>query len=245
MTKKIVKVCGIKTVEAAQVAIENGASLIGTILVPNRARTVEPDIARQLAKLCKKSRRENGSKYVTSKELLTYLKSSETQGSEWFEEVAETISRNGPYLVGVFRNQPIDEVREISQDLGIDIIQLHGSEDVSEYVSQLDLPVIPRFVLTKPNIKDALSTHKFLIPLLDSEAGGEGKLIDWNDASLFGEERDGRYILAGGLTPDNVIEGLRINGCLGVDVSGGVETEGLKDHSKVKSFVVNAKSVQV
>lgn len=242
MAKKIVKVCGIKTTEAAEVAIRNGASLIGTILVPNRARTVDPEVARELSKICRESREKKNSKYITSKELLAYSKSLHIEGPEWFEKVAEVINENGPYLVGVFRNQPLEQVQQISHDLGIDIVQLHGSENFDEYVAALDLPVIPRYVLTKPGIEGALVTHKFLIPLLDSEAGGEGKLIDWNDASVFGNSMNGRYILAGGLTPENVTNALRVGGCFGVDVSGGVESEGVKDNSKVEAFVLNAKS---
>lgn len=243
MVKKIVKVCGIKTTEAAEVSIRNGASLIGTILVPNRGRTVEPDVARELSRICKETRERRHSKYVNSIDLLNYVRSLELTGPEWFEKVADIISEEGPYLVGVFRNQPIEEVKQISNDLGIDIVQLHGSENIDEFVQALDKPVIPRFVLSKPGIENALKTHEFLIPLLDSEAGGEGKVIDWNDAANFGIEMNGRYILAGGLNPENVESALKVPGCYGVDVSGGVESNGVKDHSKIESYVLNARSL--
>ncbi|KAG0682162.1 bifunctional tryptophan synthase trp1 [Pichia californica] len=239
MNRKIVKVCGLKTEDAANTAIESGASLLGTILVPNRARTVDSETAKRLSKLCYEKRIKNGSKFAKSEELLKFLKSLDIYGPEWFEEVANHIVENGPYLVGVFRNQSIEDVKNISQELNIDIIQLHGSENVDEYVSELKLPVIPRFVLNKPGISNALKTHKFLIPLLDSESGGEGKLISWDDATKFGSEMNGRYILAGGLTPENVASALSVEGCYGVDVSGGVETDGQKDTSKIQQFVQN------
>lgn len=236
---KIIKVCGIKTEGAASTAISNGASLIGTILVPNRARTVDPETAKKLSQLCQNARSANNSKFKNSKDLLSYVKSLDIKGPEWFEKVAEIIVENGPYLVGVFRNQPLDDVKCISDELGIDIIQLHGSENVDEFVTNIELPVIPRFVLNREGIENALVTHKFLIPLLDSESGGEGKLINWNDAAIFGAKMNGRYILAGGLTPENVADALAVDGCCGVDVSGGVETGGAKDSGKITMFVKN------
>lgn len=242
MTKKIIKVCGIKSEEAANTAIANGASLIGTILVPNRARTVKPEIAQKLSNLCHQERIKNGSKFINSIELLNHVQKLDVKGPEWFEKVSEIIVENGPYLVGVFRNQSIEDVLRISKELNIDIIQLHGSEDINQYIEALDLPVIPRFVLNKPGIEDALITHKFLLPLLDSESGGEGKLINWNDAAEFGKELNARYILAGGLNPENVIEALSVDGCCGVDVSGGVETDGEKDNAKIQQFVKNGRS---
>jgi phosphoribosylanthranilate isomerase len=242
MVKKIVKVCGLKSTDAAAIAIESGASLLGTILVPNRARTVDPKTAREISKLCYAKRIEKGSKYLSAQDLKGFVNELDIQGPEWFEKVAETIAENGPYLVGVFRNQALKDVKQISEDLNIDIIQLHGSEDVNLFASELIQPVIPRFVLNKPGFEESLSTHKFLIPLLDSEAGGEGKLINWDDASSFGNFKNGRFILAGGLDPENVGDALQVEGCLGVDVSGGVETDGAKDINKIKYFVSNAKA---
>lgn len=241
MVEQIIKVCGIKSEADAQTAIESGASLIGTILVPKRARTVEPDVARKISQLCRKTREEKGSKILTSENLLAQIRSIEATGPEWFEKVSKLTTENGPFLVGVFRNQSLEDVLAISKELEIDIVQLHGSEDVDLFCSNLTIPVIPRFVVNKPGIENALSTHKFLIPLLDSEAGGEGKLISWEDASAFGERQGGKYLLAGGLNPSNVSDALKVDGCCGVDVSGGVETNGVKDTEKIRSFVRNAK----
>ncbi|AWU75579.1 uncharacterized protein C5L36_0B08250 [Pichia kudriavzevii] len=239
---KIIKVCGLKTADAAYTAIENGANLLGVILVPNRARTVDPQQAIEISKLCRAKRISNGSRFVDSRDLLNYMRNIDEVGPEWFEISVNQVTENGPFLVGVFRNQPLEDVIKASKELNLDFVQLHGSENVDDYSSQLDIPVISRFVLNKPGIENALMTHKFIIPLLDSEVGGEGKLIDWDDASSFGDKMKGRYILAGGLTPENVDQALNVSGCCGVDVSGGVETEGVKDLGKVKAFVVNAKN---
>lgn len=245
MPKKIVKVCGIKSEDAANTAIVSGASLLGTILVPNRARTVDAETARRISKMCYEKRVEKKSRFISSKELLQHARALEATGPRWFEEVCEAITENGPYLVGVFRNQPLEDVVRISEELGVDVVQLHGSEDVDVFVAAMELPVIPRFVLSKPGIQNALSTHKFLLPLFDSEQGGEGKLVDWEDAARFGADLNGRYILAGGLTPENVGAALTVEGCYGVDVSGGVETEGHKDKAKIQAFVEKANQAAV
>ncbi|ODV85576.1 hypothetical protein CANARDRAFT_7683 [[Candida] arabinofermentans NRRL YB-2248] len=247
MTRKVVKICGLQTTEAAQQAIASGADLLGVILVPNRARTIEHLTAKQLSALCKEQRQKHQREFISSKDLLAHLRSKMTEysGSEWFEYAVDQISANGPFLVGVFRNQPLSEVQKLSDALDLDFIQLHGSENFPEYIEALDKPVIPRYVLQQTNISEALETGRHIIPLLDSEFGGEGKVISWSDASQFGNSNglNGRYLLAGGLNPDNVKEALGVDGCIGVDVSGGTETEGVKDLNKIKLFVSNAKTM--
>ena len=240
MTEKVVKVCGLKTKEAAEVAIENGASLLGMILVPGRARTIDDESAKEIVQLCAEKRSKKGSKIQTSTELIKHVKSLDIKGPEWFEAVSKCIVENGPFAVGVFRNQSLEDVLAKSRELNLDIVQLHGSENVDEFVNSLNVPIMPRFVLNKPGFENALTTHKFLMPLLDSEAGGEGKLIDWNDAATFGKDMKGRYLLAGGLNPENVVNALAVEGCCGVDVSGGVETDGIKDNCKIEAFIHNA-----
>ncbi|GME67424.1 unnamed protein product [[Candida] boidinii] len=241
---KIVKICGLKTPTEAQKAIDSGANLLGAILVPNRARTIEISSAIEISQICKKKRKELKREYQDSKELMKYLNSRiDLKESDWFQHVAETVCANGPFFVGVFRNQSIEDVLKLSDLIDLDIVQLHGSENFEEYIDKISLPVIPRYVLQNENIKDAIMTNRHLIPLLDSELGGEGKLINWGDAVKFSQDLNGRYILAGGLTPENVSQALLTEGCLGVDVSGGVETDGVKDLTKIENFVLNAKSI--
>ena len=76
--------------------------------------------------------------------------------------------------------------------------------------------------------------------LLDSKGGGTGKTFDWQ----VGGEVQQRvpFILAGGLTPDNVGEAVRVVKPWCVDTSSGVETDGTKDHEKIRAFVAGAKA---
>lgn len=245
----VIKICGLKTEEAAKVAVNSGTNLLGMILVPNRERTIDIDVAKSIAKFVREERLESQSKHKTINSLLKELYSGKYEHVEQFQErAAELLLTNGPFLSGVFRNQNIDDVFKLAREIDLDIIQLHGSEDKLEYGvrnanEDLQFGIIPRFVIPQDivsmkTIFESKMENGILLPLLDSEAGGEGKKIDWDQV---GKLKFGKYILAGGLTPDNVNEALAIDNVIGVDVSGGVETNKVKDHSKIENFLKNAK----
>lgn len=242
VTMVLLKICGIKELEDAQVAIDGGAGLVGMIMCPGRSRTADPAKVKQVAAACREARGKLSRKYKTSQELLKIAGNSSLEGAEWFEQNAELVVENGPFLVGVFRNQPLGQVIEAVDELQLDFVQLHGSEDVSEFRAALNVPIIARFVPSRPNIGDAMTKTHFLT-LLDSEFGGQGELIDWNDAQRFYEDLEGRYLLSGGLTPENVAKGLKLGGCLGADVATGVETDGVKDKQKIRAFLANAAAI--
>lgn len=229
----LVKICGVKDVESAQIALEAGAAMIGMIFVPNKPRTVEHSKATEIVQLVQSNR-----KGKSAKEL--YDLSSTGVDSSWFEEMRDNIKTNGPYSVGVFRNQSIDEINKIVEEIGIDIVQLHGKEPRDEYMSQIKVPVITRFVPQETDVLDSLRANKQILTLFDSEAGGEGVKLNWDNLSDWSKQNSAKYLLAGGLTPDNVTVATKLNGVIGVDVSGGVETDGVKDHEKIKTFVHNA-----
>lgn len=138
--------------------------------------------------------------------------------------------------VGVFVNESPEQVAALLEQGIIGIAQLHGSED-ERYIQTLrkltDKPLIKAFQIdSQEDSKRAVSSSAEYI-LLDSGSGGTGKVFDWE---LIREIRR-PYFLAGGLDPDNVemaIEKLRP---YGVDVSSGIETDGLKDKSKMYRFV--------
>lgn len=209
----IVKVCGLQSVEAASRAIENGATLIGIICVPNRKRTVDPQVAKEISRLVHD----------------------------------DSFNKVGTKLVGVFRNQALQEVKRIADDYNVDIIQLHGSEQWREFKEVLQKPIIKRMIFPADCEEVVeLSRRRDLEvwPLFDSEAGGTGELLDWQDISNWSEAegKGSKFILAGGLTPNNVSEALALSGVIGVDVSGGVETQGVKDLTKIDDFIAQAKS---
>lgn len=239
----VVKICGLRDVSSAQTAIDSGADLLGMIMVPGRARTVDSGIAKQIVALVKEKRGETHVRDVFRNI------DTDVEFPQYVDKVKRNVIEKGPFSVGVFRNQDKDEVFKLAREIGIDFIQLHGSENKPEFFAQnkdLEFGIIPRYVIDRD--QDDMSAHfasvsqlpGMAIPLLDSDAGGEGKTIDWESVNhlVFG-----RFLLAGGLTPDNINETKTIKNIIGFDVSGGVETDGVKDHEKIKQFVKNGKGV--
>ena len=255
---KVAKVCGIKTEEDALKVIESGSDLMGIILVPNRKRTVDLDVARKISNMVRHRREVKNRRYKTMDEIFEFISSKEYNHiDDYLLHVSDVIRENGPFLVGVFRNQSFDDVFKIATELKLDFVQLHGDEDSLKFCD-LNLEkgkprfgVIPRFVV--PNdvdkmydvldriIKDKRWVGKgFVLPLLDAEAGGEGRTIDW--AAVERLDR-GKYILAGGLSPDNILKAKLIEKAIAYDVSSGVENkEGTKDHQKIELYIKSIKS---
>ena len=236
----LVKVCGIKTVEAASVALENGADMIGMILVPGRSRTVDVHSAMQISSFVrnfdKTSNATGGSTTSTDK---VYLPQPGQNIFDFNSTSLRSRPRKRPLIVGVFRNQPLAIVLELQERLSLDIVQLHGDEPL-EWCRLIPVPVIKRFTPGTARFEECLIPGYFKFALLDGELGGEGKMVDRTQIESV-IERGARFILAGGLTPENVGTVIKTPGILGVDVSGGVETKGVKDLEKVKDFVINAK----
>jgi phosphoribosylanthranilate isomerase len=139
--------------------------------------------------------------------------------------------------VGVFRNASFETILEMIEQVGLNVVQLNGqeSDDFAARVAQLR-PVI-RAISFKPNLE--LPKNDTL--LIDGLDPGSGQTFDWH--ALETAQLDGRrWLLAGGLTPDNVAAAVRQLKPWGVDVSSGVEASaGVKDHKLVLEFVQNAK----
>ena len=137
--------------------------------------------------------------------------------------------------VGVFVNEAPEAVAALLNSGVIDLAQLHGSED-AEYIRRLrdltDSPLIQAFrIRSKEDLSRAEASAADEI-LLDAGAG-TGTVFDWS--LLRNVER--RYFLAGGLNPENVREAIRDLHPYGVDVSSGIETDALKDRTKMAAFV--------
>lgn len=136
------------------------------------------------------------------------------------------------FAVGVFVDEKISVVAEIAKNL--DYIQLHGTED-KKYISALknftDKKIIQAFkIKTAEDLKLAEKSSADYI-LLDGGAG-DGKIFDWQILKNFARE----YFLAGGLNCENISDAIKILQPFAVDVSSGIETNKLKDATKMKKF---------
>ena len=212
-----VKICGLMQAEDALVAGQAGADFVGLIFVPERRRRIDIDRAQ-----C----------------------------------IVSTIRENldpPPTIVGLFADQTIEEVDSTVQECGLDMVQLCGTESV-EYCGQLAAPVIKvlhvqdswsleEAVATLSEGVEALGDGGHLVTLDRKAAGtqgGSGGSFNWEIASAL-VEKGSSFLLAGGLTPDNVSRAMRSVYPWGVDVSSGVETGGVKDQSKIRAFVAEAR----
>lgn len=233
--------------EAADHAIESGTDLLGIILVPNRVRTVETEAAVAISHAAKEKRKQLNRQFQTVEELQKHIDGLHFDSViDYTTKLSQLVAENGPFLVGVFRNQELSEVFDIAQKVGVDFIQLHGKEIKMDYVDAniaggSVYGIIGRYVVPQQIqiIESELETfrlqkHLFL-PLLDSDAGGDGKTIDWLVVDLLSF---GRFVLAGGLTPENLQDAGKVKNVIGYDVSSGVEdAEGNKNSQKVEEFI--------
>jgi len=191
-----VKICGITRAEDAALAIELGADYLGFIFVKESPRFIHPDAARAIVASCGAA-------------------------------AAPAAGRvQGPQFVGVFRNAPIDEVRQTVDRAQLDLVQLHGDE---KYVS--DVPTIKAF-----NVRDALpDTATDAQFVLFDTGGGTGRTFDWSLLASY--PRTKPFFLAGGIHPGNVAAAIAETSPFAVDVASGVESApGVKDPVKLRTL---------
>ena len=211
------KICGLRDFDSAVHYRKCGASLLGFVFVDNVRRQISLELA---------------------VEIITKYR--------------EITGNGGPELVGLFANQTTDIVNQVAEVCGLDMVQLCGTEN-SDYCKDIDIPIVrqvkisieqPRDVIIDQLKRDVEEVTRYgAIPLLDrmveGSLGGTGKTFDWSITSHLDD--DCKFILAGGLTPTNVEEAIKMSSPWLVDVSSGVEHAGIKDKDKITAF---AKSVR-
>ncbi len=210
-----VKICGIRELADALAAAEAGADYVGLVFVPGRRRCLEPGAA------------------------LGIVKELRSSGSPV------------PKVVGLFADQPLDEVNRTIRTCGLDLAQLCGGETL-EYcesvrcrvikVVHVDAAVPGEAAVTA--LGDRVRSYRdaghlvTLDRLVAGLQGGTGASFDWEVAASL-SQRGLSFLLAGGLSPANVAQAVATVGPWGVDVSSGVETNGAKDHAKIRAFIKN------
>lgn len=164
-------------------------------------------------------------------------------------ETAKTIASKLPaevFKIGVFVNEKKAKIEEIAEVVGLTHVQLHGDE-TPDFCESLSFPIIKALsIQNRESLQDA---DKYNCPyiLLDGPKGkyrgGNGLAFDW---SLIASHnfKGKKLILAGGLHEGNVEEAVSLIRPYMVDVSSGVETEGIKDVRKIRSFINIAKASQ-
>lgn len=206
-----VKICGLRRPEHIHAAAEAGARYVGLVFFPKSPRAVSVDEAALL-----------------------------------IPHVPVGMAR-----VGLFVDPDDALLDAVLAKVPLDIVQLHGSESpdrVAQVKALTGLPVMKSVGLSGPDDLPALTDYGLVADMLLVDAkppkgaelpGGNGLAFDWR--LLVGRKWLRPWMLAGGLTAQNVAEAIRLTGAPAVDVSSGVEIEpGVKDEGLIRAFVAAA-----
>lgn len=167
--------------------------------------------------------------------------------------VAANIARTiGPFVttVGLFVNAEAAQVREAVKTVGLDLLQFHGDEDEA-YCAQFDMPYIKAIRMSPElDVKEVVtkypSARGFLFDAWNKDKyGGTGETFEWQRLSSLKESADTDipFILAGGLTPENVDQAVAAVKPYAIDVSGGVEqSPGIKSPELIQQFIDRSNS---
>lgn len=212
-----IKICGVRTVDDVRNVSQAGADAIGLNFYSPSVRSLQPD-------------------------------------SESTESINEMARKVGLTRVGLFVNHELAEVSRVASRLHLDWVQLHGDETVDAAASLIQsghrvLRAIrlPRGELSPSQIDQRIGKWAELpvTLLLDADAGaafgGGGMPLDWACIRKWAKRRSqdaAAWVLAGGLTSENVAEAIVCSGAQSVDVASGVEQpKGTKNAAKIRQFV--------
>jgi phosphoribosylanthranilate isomerase len=240
-----VKICGCRSVEVALTAAEAGADFVGLMFAPSSKRRIELEDASEIVRALGKPLREL--------EMSTPPAAFRTEAAglgPWFEHGASALERllerKRPLTVGVFAGNDADEINEIVDECGIDLIQLSGGEPWGACLLANRQVIKAVHVGGGDDAASAMArmeTGSAMAVLLDkahdAAFGGQGEAFDWAVAASIASTMP--VWLAGGLTPETVTQAIRTVRPWCVDVSSGVETDGTKGSAKIRAFVAAAK----
>jgi phosphoribosylanthranilate isomerase len=220
-----VKICGCMQVADAIAAKKAGADFIGVMFAPSSRRRVSTDEAAAIVESVGQPMREIEQASPPPRHPGVF-----DEADAWFRHGAEALERllvqKRPLVVGVFAHQPIEEVNEVAEEVGLDLVQLSGGE------SWEDCMLATRQAVKVLHQQPGMSAD-------DVVAHVQAGAAIWAVARAVSERMP--IWLAGGLSPENVAEAIGTVRPWLVDVSTGVETDGAKDAAKIVAFVAKAK----
>lgn len=209
-----VKMCGISKVETIPAVVEAKPDYMGLVFAPSK-RQVTVDQAKILVE-------------ELHKQCINHYDT----------KVVKT--------VGVFVNETLDNLVRIADTANLDAVQLHGDEDEAFIQSLKERTNVE--VWKAIQIRTAADTEKWIDSSADmllfdayhkDERGGTGEVFDWSSLDAF--ERP--FMLAGGIDSTNVARAIRTVRPYGIDISSGIETNGVKDDEKITAFIKIVKSI--
>ena len=202
-----VKMCGISKIDTIPAVVEAKPDYMGLVFAPSKRQ-------------------------VTVEQAKTLVEELHKQYAVRYN--SETIK-----TVGVFVNETIENLLKIAEEVKLDVIQLHGDEDESFIQILKEQSNVE--VWKAVQVRSAADAEKWIDSSADmllfdayhkDERGGTGEVFDWSSLDEF--ERP--FMLAGGIDSTNVARAIRTVRPYGLDISSGIETNGVKDDEKIKAF---------
>jgi len=231
-----VKICGCMRIDDALAAKDAGADFVGLVFAPKSRRRLDIEEAQAIVAALGLPLRE-----LEQPEPPPLYHGPEGDAVEWCRHGADALdrllARKRPLTVGVFEDQPMEDVNTIADEAGLDLVQLSGHEPWA------DCLMANRQVVKAVGAPSGVSAREVLVGieagtaiacLLDTSRG-RGIEMDRDVAAAVAARLP--IWLAGGLAPDNVGAIIRDVRPWAVDVSSGVETAGAKDAAKIRAFI--------
>ncbi|WP_037324799.1 phosphoribosylanthranilate isomerase [Anaerovibrio sp. RM50] len=147
---------------------------------------------------------------------------------------------HGVKKVGVFVDQPLDEVIKLAEYCGLDMVQLHGHESI-KYAEKIQKPIIKAFRYGEDFSVEGAEAYPAEFILIDSYSkntvGGSGIAFKWREAASTIKRLKKPYIIAGGISADTLQEAITIFDPYGIDASGAMEIDGRKSPELIRKFL--------
>ena len=216
-----VKMCGISKVETIPAVVEAKPDYMGLVFAPSK-RQVTVDQAKTLVE-----------------ELHKQYASRYNSGAGQSNDDVEQSNNDEIKTVGVFVNETLENLVTIAKEINLDAVQLHGDEDEAFIQSLKERTNVE--VWKAVQIRSAADAEAWIDSSADmllfdayhkDERGGTGEVFDWS----FLDEFERPFMLAGGIDSTNVARAIRTVRPYGIDISSGIETEGVKDNEKITAF---------
>ncbi len=216
-----VKMCGISKVETIPAVVEAKPDYMGLVFAPSK-RQVTVDQAKTLVE-----------------ELHKQYASRYNSGAGQSNDDVEQSNNDEIKTVGVFVNETLETLVKIATEVNLDAVQLHGDEDEAFIQSLKERTNVE--VWKAVQIRSAADAEAWIDSSADmllfdayhkDERGGTGEVFDWSCLDEF--ERP--FMLAGGIDSTNVARAIRTVRPYGIDISSGIETDGVKDDEKITAF---------
>ena len=234
-----IKMCGISKVETIPAIVDAKPDYMGLVFAPSKRQiTVE-----QAKTLVDELHKQYETTYGEATVQMNTDTAQDSQDSQDSQNSQEFVQGNSNFekikTVGVFVNETVENLLKIAEEVKLDVIQLHGDEDETFIQSLKECTNVE--VWKAVQVRSAADAEKWIDSSADmllfdayhkDERGGTGEVFDWSSLDEF--ERP--FMLAGGMDSTNVARAIRTVRPYGIDISSGIETEGVKDDEKIKAF---------